>query len=542
MKKFTKLLGIVLIMALVMSMGISSAFAAVNLTVTRDSSYAGEAAEAGRNYNWYKVFSAVPADDFTQDFEGGHDGATPVTETGDGKVSYVATATVAGKLGSWVAATGTPGETGYVAAHWQKATGNLWFDLTPIAGSDPATFNVTWDETVDATAANVQAAAQWLFNNEVYEDSGELSFASGKWTATVEEGYYLVVSVNEDGDAQGTGANLVAATTDIDIKEKNSYPPQDKTQKDEDTDDYGDDAVDVAVGDVIDYQVEVTIPDTAKVGDQILVWDKATGGLEMVANSLKVTNSNPEATVADPAAGDVDASWTWSKLITVTAGSQGKKVVFTFQMTVTDEALVDTGKENESGIKYGRDGDWTYESKPDHVEYKTYYAGIHKIDGDTNYDLEGVKFDLFEDGVAFNVTKVDGEDYYIPGGSSNEVVTDANGLIHIRGLDEDKTYTLTETETLPGYNMLTEDITLALHEDTATSTTTTADGTSTTTVTEAYDGATDKAWEVEVENNTGTVLPSTGGIGTTIFYVVGSILVVAAGVLLITKKRMSREG
>ena len=46
----------------------------------------------------------------------------------------------------------------------------------------------------------------------------------------------------------------------------------------------------------------------------------------------------------------------------------------------------------------------------------------------------------------------------------------------------------------------------------------------------------------EIENNSGTVLPSTGGIGTTIFYVVGSILVVAAGVLLITKKRMNREG
>ena len=45
----------------------------------------------------------------------------------------------------------------------------------------------------------------------------------------------------------------------------------------------------------------------------------------------------------------------------------------------------------------------------------------------------------------------------------------------------------------------------------------------------------------KVENNTGTVLPSTGGIGTTIFYVVGSILVVAAGVLLVTKKRMGRE-
>ena len=46
---------------------------------------------------------------------------------------------------------------------------------------------------------------------------------------------------------------------------------------------------------------------------------------------------------------------------------------------------------------------------------------------------------------------------------------------------------------------------------------------------------------VAVENNKGTVLPSTGGIGTTIFYVVGSVLVIAAGVLLVTKKRMGRD-
>ena len=46
---------------------------------------------------------------------------------------------------------------------------------------------------------------------------------------------------------------------------------------------------------------------------------------------------------------------------------------------------------------------------------------------------------------------------------------------------------------------------------------------------------------INVVNNAGTLLPSTGGIGTTIFYVVGGILVAAAGVLLITKKRMSKE-
>ena len=59
------------------------------------------------------------------------------------------------------------------------------------------------------------------------------------------------------------------------------------------------------------------------------------------------------------------------------------------------------------------------------------------------------------------------------------------------------------------------------------------------TITLKQDGTT--VDEIEVLNQSGTQLPSTGGIGTTIFYVVGSILVVAAGVLLITKKRMGRE-
>lgn len=55
------------------------------------------------------------------------------------------------------------------------------------------------------------------------------------------------------------------------------------------------------------------------------------------------------------------------------------------------------------------------------------------------------------------------------------------------------------------------------------------------------DGAENAVATVEVENKTGTELPSTGGIGTTIFYVVGAILVVGAGVLLVVKKRMKDE-
>ena len=70
--------------------------------------------------------------------------------------------------------------------------------------------------------------------------------------------------------------------------------------------------------------------------------------------------------------------------------------------------------------------------------------------------------------------------------------------------------------------------------------TATVDGTTNTrTATVTYNKT--STGTVKVENKTGAELPSTGGIGTTIFYVVGGLLVVAAGVLLVTRKRMSKS-
>ena len=532
-----------------MSMGISSAFA-ITISVERDASYTDNGDDTantngGRAYTWYKVFSASYAttgDDAFDgtEFEGGHTNGVANTETGDGVVSYTATSTVAAKLGSWVAATGTPGEDDYVAAHWEKATGNNWFELTPIAGT--TNYSVKWVGSANPDADEVQAAADWLKTKGAYETTGSLTWdsATKTWKATgLAEGYYVLSS--------DTGDNLVAATSDIAVKEKNDYPPQDKTQADEDDTTPSDTTRDVAIGDVLTYEVKVTVPKTAKVGERILVWDKQSKGLTYNDNAaVKAGTNTGNAGIADATGEDIVSGAAWTKVITITEASKGTDIVFTFTMTVNSDALVDTDKKNESGIKYGNENDWTYTSLPDKVEYKTYFAGIHKYDGaDTTKDLEGVKFTLKEAGTEFKVSKPTGKDYYIPDANgSSEVVTDASGLIKIRGLDEDKTYTLTETETLPGYNKLAEDVTLTLHLDTATSTTTTEGGETTTTVTEAYNEVTSKTdtkWG-PVVNNKGTELPSTGGIGTTIFYVVGSILVVAAGVLLITKKRMSREG
>ena len=93
-------------------------------------------------------------------------------------------------------------------------------------------------------------------------------------------------------------------------------------------------------------------------------------------------------------------------------------------------------------------------------------------------------------------------------------MTDAYDAV-IYGLDGDSTYYVRETVAPTGYNKLDEDVEVAMGDENNIQ---------------------------PIVNNAGSVLPSTGGIGTTIFYVVGSIMVVAAGVLLITKKRMSREG
>ena len=112
------------------------------------------------------------------------------------------------------------------------------------------------------------------------------------------------------------------------------------------------------------------------------------------------------------------------------------------------------------------------------------------------------------------------------------LVVNGKDLMNIRGLAAG-TYTLTETETTAPYNKLKESITIVI-EDTTKETDETPSHKVTYMIGEQVGEGI-----VTVMNNTGTELPSTGGIGTTIFYIVGGILVLGAVVLLITKRRTS---
>jgi len=514
MKKFTKLLGVVLIMALVMSMGIS-AFADSKITINRDSSWTKtEDLEEGESnkatYTYYKIFDA----EITT--AGAVDPATgELTEQGakDGVVVYTISGTDAAAKVAVLPS---------IFTAKLAADGKYYITL---ADSSTGAADIV-------TALKTMVAA----NTTLFPGTATTSDANPVVITVPSDGYYLIEASN--------GKDLAVQTIgDVTINEKNDYPTIDKKQR-KGTNDYADTKLSVEVGSYIDYQVTVHIP--ADANKAVAVIDKMSSGLEYDATTgltldpniaytaLASTDAGYDSTITDTAKN----GWQIKFADTVVEANRGKDIVITFRAKVTSAALTDTGRENEVTLNYDNNN---YILK-DKVEYTTYFAGIYKVDPkDASADMSGVKFKLtLNDAVAASegVAAKDATEvkvsydatagcYVVDPNGSSEVETRKDGdyyTIKIRGLDNDKTYILTETEAATGYNLLETPVTLTKTEDTGT----------------AFADKLANTFD-KVENNKGTVLPSTGGIGTTIFYVVGSIMVVAAGVLLITKKRMGRE-
>ena len=512
MKTTKKIVALIIAMMIVSAMAVS-AFA-LTITVNRDSSYSSGSG-VGNVYKVYKVFDAS------------YEGSGTTTGGGSGSYWY--------KSGTSNNMTVTHSSASYTATQAQAAilmgsgTGNQWFTLTPISGTN--TYNVSWSNP-NTDFDTIQAAAQWLIDSGVatYVKDMTADVANGKWTATgLDAGYYIIQG--------GAGANLIAATTDINIDEKNTYPSLDKTQTDDLTPSgtTGNGPVNVKVGDKIKYEVKVSVPTTVKVGDVIGVWDKATNGLTYNTGSMVVT---PD--VATEATIKADQDWGYKIEITSDniASLAGKDVIFAFTMTVNESAVIDIGKENESGLEYGHGSGTYFESIPDKVEYRTYFSSLLKIDGNTEKPLDGVEFQL-QDGNGNPVFLVQSGTYYYPGSGtgSGTAKTNASGTIYFRGLDSDlATYKVLEiSNPHPGYNMLSGTVALTLKLDTIT----TIDESGTTTITSSFEDYKDENGDPRkvIENNKGTVLPSTGGMGTTILYIAGAILVLGAGILLVTKRR-----
>ena len=233
------------------------------------------------------------------------------------------------------------------------------------------------------------------------------------------------------------------------------------------------------------------------------------------------------------------------------------------------------GNENTAYLEFSNNpnGDGTGRTEDDKVIVFTYELDGTKVDGETQAALQNAQFVLLngakseaamvENGKVTGWAKVATEaaagDVQMPGtyeewveryGDQNVILTSAaDGIFKIAGLD-DGTYYLREIQAPNGYNLLENDVELVITADTANGQEWDGDPATALeglnmTITVGEAGPTQVRGDLEggtvgitVENNRGATLPETGGMGTTLFYIIGGLLVVGAGILLVVRIRM----
>ncbi|MCI6841280.1 MAG: LPXTG cell wall anchor domain-containing protein, partial [Clostridiales bacterium] len=211
-------------------------------------------------------------------------------------------------------------------------------------------------------------------------------------------------------------------------------------------------------------------------------------------------------------------------------------IVISYTATVNEKAVIGSaGNPNESKIEYGESGKTTTTPPSKTTTYTWSFDVLKYGNNDESKVLKDAQFVLLNNGKTKVATIVNGkltgwvdvptagEDRTITWPANTVLTTGADGKIAIAGLDSD-TYYLREVEAPAGYNKLAEDKEVKIAP--------TAGENNTLSL---------APLTVKVNNQSGAELPSTGGIGTTIFYIVGAVLVLGASVLLVTKRRMNND-
>ena len=218
----------------------------------------------------------------------------------------------------------------------------------------------------------------------------------------------------------------------------------------------------------------------------------------------------------------------------------------------TNAVIGSDGNPNEVYLEYSNNPNWTPgegegpkdsptgDTPKDTVIVFTYKTIINKVDGKGNA-LAGAEFTLEKKILGDNPDTEEVENEYWK--AIAVVKNDEGTTFTFSGLD-DGNYRLTETVTPNGYNTI-DDIyfTITAEHDVLSDNPalTSLSGSVTTGEVTFTSDTTDGSLSTNVVNKAGSTLPETGGIGTTIFYILGSVLLVGAAILLITKKRMSAE-
>ena len=361
------------------------------------------------------------------------------------------------------------------------------------------------------------------------------------------------------------------------IRIKVDKPTQDKEVKENTTSEWNE-ISDYNIGDYVPYRIRSKIPNPEKYENYTMTFtDEMSDGLtfadtvEGVTDVHKLKITIGETTLTSDAYTLTPAAHGFTLELPVKEDgtakyTEGLDIVIEFFALLNKDAEIGTdGNTNTSKLTYSNDpdSDSTTDTTEDIVITFTYELDIDKIDGVTKEALPGAQFALkATTGEHAGKFVIVDENGILSGWADAKpaaddtangalLISDANGKIKVTGLDNGS-YTLTEVKAPAGYNTI-PDVVVEIKATTANGDDFTDDlenkaenaltklevnvPVNGDAVVEEGDVAAGTV-NVVVENNSGAALPETGGIGTTIFYVVGAILVIGAGVILISRRRM----
>lgn len=353
-------------------------------------------------------------------------------------------------------------------------------------------------------------------------------------------GYYLVDS------SVGTLCSLDTTKPTIEIKEKNGVPSVGKKVSSTETGPF-DTSSTASIGDTVYFKTTITAQPGAQ---NYVLHDKMDAGLTFNESSVKAILNKNETKK------DTELTATYYSVVTSNLEDTDPKCTFhieftpklceslkandtitvTYSATLNENAVIaGEGNKNETWLKYGENNN--LETTHPTTDTKTFEMHVFKFykdkkNSDKETGLADAVFTLSKksDGtepIKLTKTNENSNIYKVNNnGTITDITTPGDGKFTIQGLGAG-TYYLTEIKQPDGYNKLAKSVKVEIDVNGAI----TVDGKLITGV--------DKL--VKVENKTGTVLPSTGGAGTTMIYLVGAVLVLGSGVVLATKRRVKNK-
>ena len=404
-------------------------------------------------------------------------------------------------------------------------------------GSDNSTEVQNFANTFTTKALEGKLVAT-ATSNKIEESKTAYTFSN------LAAGYYLVY-VTGGKEIQSSLVTVDATTNTVNLK---TEAPSITKTADKET---------AEIGQVVKYTVTGSIPDTTGYDQyQYIIHDELSTGLDFVndANGTALGEGATKVNVAVafgegvtdaaadtvPTTAELDSTNNRKMSLDLSAWvrdnqtNKGKEFTVTYYAKVNANAVVT--EKNKAQLEYGNKPGETTTTTPSEAKTPTYPLDILKKEKNSNKQLAGAKFSLYtteSDATAgSNAIKVSGSNgnYVVDPTSSNTVFESVANIegkgynLHVNGLAAGN-YWLVETEAPAGYNKLTAPIKVTITK------------TGDTEWTVSKDDTAEEDKIIDVENSTGSLLPSTGGMGTIIFAVIAAILVLGVAVSFIRDKR-----